>query len=85
MGHDADDWPEGILIAVPHAWRDDGLWRDMQAEAQERIGMKLRELYFDLLQQPLSPGLTGLALEIERRRDASAVRGSGYAVPRSRS
>ncbi|WP_414475408.1 hypothetical protein [Microvirga sp. M2] len=83
MRHDTDDWPEGFLIAVPHAWRDDGLWHDMQAQTQERIGMKLRELYVDLLQQPLSPALTGLVQDIERHRDASAVRGSGHAARRS--
>ncbi|MEZ0168643.1 hypothetical protein [Microvirga sp. TS319] len=64
IGHGADDGPEGFLIAAPHAWRDDRLWHDMQAEMQERSGMKLRELYFDLLEQPLSPGLTGLVQEM---------------------
>lgn len=77
MCHDADDWPEGFLITVPHAWRDDGLWQDMQAEAQERIGARLRELYVDLLQQPLPPGLVGLIHRIETCRDPVALGGTG--------
>lgn len=76
MGHDTDDWPEGCLITVPHAWRDDDLWRDMQAEARERIGTRLRELYSDLLHQPLSSELTGLIREIEGRRGNSAIIGN---------
>ena len=67
-----EDWPEGYMITVPHAWRDDGLWPDIQAEAQDRIGTRLREVYSDLLHQPLSPSLICLVREIETRRDASA-------------
>ena len=75
MGQALDeDWPEGFMFAVPHAWRDDGLWPDMQAQAQERIGTRLRETYADLLQQPLSPGLIGLVREIETRFKASDLR-----------
>jgi hypothetical protein len=40
----AEDWPEDYIIVVPHAWRGDGLWIDMQTEAQERIGTTLREM-----------------------------------------
>ncbi|WP_457093909.1 hypothetical protein [Microvirga sp. P5_D2] len=73
MGHDADDWPEGFLITIPHAWRDNGLWRDMQMEAQKQIGSGLRELYLDPLRQPPPPVLSKLVQEISGRRDTSAV------------
>ncbi len=36
-----EDCPEDYIIVVPHAWRDDGLWIDMQTEAQKRIGPEL--------------------------------------------
>lgn len=76
MGITADeDWPEGFMIAVPHAWRDDGLWPDMQAAAQERIGTRLREMYAELLWQPLSPNLHGLVQEIEIRLDSPRLHG----------
>jgi hypothetical protein len=75
-----DDWPEGFVIAVPHAWRGDGLWHDIQAQSQERIGTRLREMYADLLLQPLSPGLTGLVRRIETRPGLSPVHGSGLAA-----
>ena len=60
----SEDWPEGYLVVVPHAWRGDDLWIDMQSEAQERIGTTLREMYAELLQEPLSPGLQGLVRRI---------------------
>jgi len=60
-----EDWPEGHLIVVPHAWRGDGLWRDMQAEAQERIGTTLCEMYAEFLREPLSPGLQKAILSLE--------------------
>jgi len=66
-----DDWQSGDLIAVPHAWRDDGLWPQIQATAQERIGTDLRTMYSELLQQPLSPGLLEVAREVEQRLAAS--------------
>jgi hypothetical protein len=66
---ESEDWPEGHLIIVPHAWRGDGLWTDMQSEAQERIGATLREMYAELLQQPLSPGLKRIARQIEVRSE----------------
>jgi hypothetical protein len=76
MGFTADeDWPEGFMIAVPHAWRDDGLWPDMQAAAQERIGTRLREIYAELLQQPLSPSLSGLVQEIATRLEPPRLHG----------
>jgi hypothetical protein len=62
-----EDWCEGQLVVVPHAWRGDDLWRNMQVEAQERISTTLREMYAELLQQPLSPGLEGLVRQIETR------------------
>lgn len=70
MGRAAvEDWPEGYIIVVPHAWRDDNLWSDMQSQAQARIGQTLREMYAELLQQPLSPGLERLARQIEARSE----------------
>jgi hypothetical protein len=64
---ESEDWPEGHLIIVPHAWRGDGLWTDMQSEAQERIGATLRQMYAELLQRPLPPGLERLVRRIETR------------------
>jgi hypothetical protein len=60
-----EDWPEDYIIVVPHARRDDGLWSDIQSEAQERIGTTLRGMYAELLQQPLSPGLERVARRIK--------------------
>ncbi|MBM1171648.1 hypothetical protein JQC81_11865 [Microvirga arabica] len=66
MGRRAsDDWPEEYIIVVPHSWRGDDLWFDIQAETQERIGTTLREMYADLEQLPLSPSLTLLVRQIE--------------------
>jgi hypothetical protein len=59
-----EDSLEDYIIVVPHAWRGDGLWIDMQTEAQERIGTTLREMYAELLQQPLSPALQSLIRQI---------------------
>jgi hypothetical protein len=68
MAHDAhDDWQAGQLVFVPHLWRDDNLWNEIQVEAQQRIGSSLREVYGHLLQQPLSPALQHLANQIDRR------------------
>ena len=60
----SEDWPEGHLVVVPHAWRDDGFWIEMQSQAQERIGATLREMYAEMIQQPLSLGLEVLAHQI---------------------
>lgn len=68
-----EDWEVGQLVVVPHAWRGDGLWDDIQLKAQERIGLNLREIYRELLQQPLSPQLLDMACEIERRLHTSCV------------
>ena len=65
----SEDWPEGYLVVVPHAWRGDDLWTAMQAETQERISTTLREMYAELLQQPLSPGLERLVCQIETRSE----------------
>jgi hypothetical protein len=62
-----EDWSVGQIIVVPHAWRDDTLWKDIQAETHERIGANLQAIYAGLLQQPLSPPLMKLACEIETR------------------
>ncbi len=64
---ESEDWPEGHLIIIPHAWRGDGLWTDIQSEAQERIGATLREMYAEVLQRPLPPGLERLVHRIEAR------------------
>ena len=76
MGHAAfDDWLEDYVVVVPHAWRDDDLWRDIQAETHERIGTTLREMYPDLGRLPLSPSLTLLARQIEAHRGAPTANG----------
>jgi len=62
-----EDWSVGQIIVVPHAWRDDSLWTDIQAETHNRIGANLRAIYAGLLQQPLSPPLMNLARVIETR------------------
>jgi hypothetical protein len=66
-----EDWHDGDLIMVPHAWRDDDLWPQIQANTQAHIGLNLRTMYSELLQQPLSPLLQVAAREIERRLNAS--------------
>ena len=71
----SEDWPEGCIIVVPHAWRHDDLWRDIQDETHERIGTTLREMYADLVEQPLSPRLTLLPDEIKARREAPTLHG----------
>jgi len=60
-----EDWPEDYIIVVPHAWRDDGLWIAMQTKAHEQIGTTLREMYAEMIQQPLSPDLERIARRIE--------------------
>ncbi len=62
-----EDWPESQLIVAPRAWQSDNLWR----EAQDRIGVALRAMYADLLQQPLSPRLLKLVRQIETRLETS--------------
>ncbi|WP_201865107.1 hypothetical protein [Microvirga soli] len=76
MGYGAsDDEPEEYIIVVPHSWRDDGLWRDIQAETQERIRTSLREMYVNLERLPLSPSLTLLVRQIEAGRSAPEAHG----------
>jgi hypothetical protein len=73
MGRAApEDWPKGFIVVVPRAWRGDGLWTDMQTEVQERIGTTLREMYADLLRQPLSPQLAALVRDIKAGWKASS-------------
>jgi hypothetical protein len=72
MLHEAvGDWQSGELFVVPHAWRDDGLWSEIQASARERITANLQTMYSEFLQQPLSPLLCDIAHKFERRLDAS--------------
>ncbi len=68
---DIEDWPEGQLVVVPHAWRGDSLWRDSQREAQDRIGTALRAMYTDTLLQPLSPRLAKLVYQIRTQPETS--------------
>jgi hypothetical protein len=71
IGAANEDWPEGQVVVVPHAWRGDSLWHEMQTETQDRIGAALRAMYADLLQQPLSPRMVKLAREIEMQHEPS--------------
>jgi hypothetical protein len=72
MGRAANDnWPEGQLPVVPHAWQGDSLWTDIQVEVQDRIGAALRAMYADFLQQPLSQQLVKLIRQIETRLETS--------------
>jgi len=71
MGHRAsDDWLEEYIIVVPHSWRNDHFWLDIQVETQERIGTILRSMYPDLERLPLSPSLILLVCQIEAGRRA---------------
>ncbi len=71
FGTDDEDWLEGQLIVVPHAWRGDGLWPDIQSEVQDRIGVALRAIYADALLQPLSPQLAKLVYQIRTQAGTS--------------
>ena len=51
------------IVVVPHRWRG-GPCHDIQTKAQDRIGVALRAMYTDLLQQPLSPQLAKLVSQI---------------------
>jgi len=76
MGRAAsDDGQEDYIFVIPHAWRGDDLWRDIQAETQERIGTTLREMYAELGRPPFSPSLTLLVRQIEVRRRAPTPHG----------
>lgn len=66
-----DDWQCGELVVVPLAWRDERLWSQIKTATQDHIGINLRAMYGELLQQPLSPPLRDVAREIERRLEAS--------------
>jgi hypothetical protein len=66
-----NDWPLGEPIIIPHAWRDDSLWSDIQAEGLDEIEAALRAMYATLLQQPLSPQLAKLVWEIEARLEGT--------------
>jgi len=66
-----EDWLAGQMIVVPHRWRDDDLWYDMQTQAHNRIGVALRAIYADTLLQPLSPQLAKLIYQIRMQREIS--------------
>ena len=61
----SEDWQEDHTVVVPHAWRGNDLWIDMQSEAQVRISESLRDMNAELLLKPLSPSLTRLIRAIE--------------------
>ena len=65
-----EEWFEGELIVVPHAWRGGPLWNDIQAESQGRIGSELRAMYAELLRQQLPPQLAGLVVKIDPSPEA---------------
>jgi hypothetical protein len=66
-----EDWQGGDLVVVPLAWRDYELWSQIQTTTQDHIGVNLRAMYGEVLQQPLSPALRDVASEVERRLKAS--------------
>ena len=66
-----EDWLAGQIVVVPHRWRGDSLWHDMQAEAQDRIGVALRAMYANTLLQPLSPPLAKLVYQIRTQQETS--------------
>jgi hypothetical protein len=59
------DWQSGELFVVPHAWRDDELWSEIQASTRERITTNLRTMYSELLEQPLSAPLVDIARQVK--------------------
>jgi hypothetical protein len=76
MGRAApDDWSEDYIIVVPHGWRYDDLWRDIQTETQEQIGAALREMYAELERLPLSPSLILLIRQIDGQRRVRTAHG----------
>jgi hypothetical protein len=70
-----EDWSIGQIVVVPHSWRGDGLWNEIQLEAQDRIGADLRQSYAELLRQPLSPSLMSLVCQIEAQIGTSPRNG----------
>jgi hypothetical protein len=64
-----EDWPIGLIIAVPHAWRGESLWDDIRDQTQDRIGAELRAMYTNLLRQPLPPALERLVRQIKARSE----------------
>ena len=62
-----DDWSDGQMVTVPHAWRGDGILSDMQSQAQCRISAGLRALYAELIEQPLPERLERLVEELDAR------------------
>ena len=66
-----DNWPEGQLSLVRHAWLGDSHWSDCQTEVHDRIGAALRAMDADLRQQPLCPKLVKLVHQIGMRLETS--------------
>jgi hypothetical protein len=66
-----EDWSADQIIVVPHAWRGDGLWHDMQDQTNDRIGAALRAMYANLLLQPLPPRLAKLVYQIRTQQETS--------------
>ena len=66
-----DNWPEGQLSLVPHAWQDDSRWSNCQTGVNARIGAALRAMDADLRQQPMSPQLLKLVHQIGLRLETS--------------
>jgi hypothetical protein len=71
VGAANDDWPEGQLVVVPHAWRGDDLSDSIHTEVQDRIGAALRAMYANTLLQPLSPQLAKLVYQIRTEQETS--------------
>ena len=72
---EGEDWLAGQIVVVPHRWRADSLWQDMQTEARDRIGVALRAIYADTLLQPLSRPLAKLVYEIRTQQEIAQYGG----------
>ena len=66
-----EDWLASQIVVVPHRWRGDSLWHDMQTRTHDRIGVALRAIYADTLLQPLSPPLAKLVYQIRTQQETS--------------
>ena len=69
------NWREGQIVVVPHAWRGDGLLRDMPVEMQCHIEAGLRVMYADLLAQPVPDYLLTFIREFEVKQEGSRCGG----------
>jgi hypothetical protein len=68
-------WPKGTTVVVPCTRRHDSLWRDIQAEEQDRIGSSLQAMHAELVQQTLSPRLTLFVREIKAHWEVPILHG----------